>query len=60
MIKLNYICWIILILFAILFGYIGIRALHFNYPIIFIIITIVGSAIVILLFSIIKNVDKKI
>lgn len=55
MIKLNYIGWIILVLFAILFGYIGTRALHFNYPILFIVITIIGSMMVILLFSFLRN-----
>jgi len=53
----NYIAWIILILLAVLLAYIGVRALHFNYPIMFISLIIVCSAIVILLFSLLKPVD---
>jgi len=54
--KLNYIAWMILILFGALLAYFGTRALHFNYPILFIVIAIVGSILVILSFSILKRI----
>ena len=53
----NFIGWIILILFSVLIAYMGIHAWHQAYLITFLIIILICPAIVVFLFSILKNVD---
>jgi len=59
-ILIRYGAWVILILFLVLLSYIGFRAFHFNHPYIFIITTVISSAVIILLFLILKNIEKHI
>lgn len=43
--------WTMLLVFTLVLGYFGVRALHFNYPTLFIGIVIAGTMLIVLAFS---------
>ena len=46
--------WIILLVFAVVLRHIGVRALHFNYPALFMLIVTVGTMLILLAFSLLR------